>query len=469
MFDHTSRANAVYDVASAKWHTYAELAEEVYRVAETLHAPAKSLVFCFCRNDYQCLCGYLAGLEAGHASALLDDGTAASFQTSLIDLYRPNFIVHSSAAEIQGTNGEYQLMDTRGPCVWRRKSAPDTVIHNSLALLLSTSGSTGTPKFVRLSLDNLLANARSIVDGLSIHPGDRAITSLPFHYSYGLSIINTHLLTGASLVLTNEGLTSRAFWNTVRDLECSSFAGVPYSYQILHRLGLPGSDFPSLRTMTQAGGRLENGLVDQFFRNMAARGGRFFVMYGQTEATARIAILDPKWLPEKLGSAGRPISGGAIRIHGDSGPLAPGAVGELVYSGPNVMLGYAVNRSELSAGDDLKGTLHTGDLGSLDRDGFVYISGRLNRYAKLSGIRLNLDELEAMLKDHGPSAAVGIEDKLVIFCEGLQETALSHCRDELARRLSIHHRLLDFRVIPKLPLKANGKIDYTLLEQTARC
>ncbi len=469
MFEHRSRANAVYDVASSTWRTYRQVAEDVQQAGEFLRAPFKSLIFCFCRNDYDCLRGYLACLESGHAAALLNEGMADALRAELIRLYRPDFLVHSSLTMIEVPNAEYELIDTRGPYIWRRRVVEDTGIYKDLTLLLSTSGSTGTPKFVRLTMGNLLANARSIAERLEIRTEDRAITSLPFYYSYGLSVVNSHLLTGASLLLTNESVTARPFWNTVREMESSSFAGVPYAYQILHRLGLPGTDFPSLKTLTQAGGKLHTELVEKFFRVMEGRGGRFFVMYGQTEATARIAILNPKYLPAKLGSAGRAIPGGSIRIQDDAGPVGAGKTGEVVYSGPNVMLGYALNRADLSAGDVLQGTLHTGDLGSMDEDGFLYISGRLNRYAKVSGMRLNLDELEAMLKDQGPSAVVGLEDRLVIFCEGIEESAVAQCRAELARRLSIHYRLLDFRPIPKLPLKANGKVDYSTLEETARC
>ena len=457
---------ALVDSAAGLRRTYRELGADVCNTAEALERNTKSLIFCFCRNDYDSLRGYLAGLQAGHAAALLDDGLAQIHRSSLIARYEPDFLIHSRAAAGPYADSDYELFESSGPHIWRRKRPAEGGIHSDLTLLLSTSGSTGTPKFVRLTSDNLLANARSIIAGLNIRPRDRAITSLPFHYSYGLSVVNTHLLSGASLALTNESITSRPFWAVLKESCCTSLAGVPYSYQILKRLGFPGDDFPHLKTLTQAGGKLRTDLVSEFETSMRSRKGRFYVMYGQTEATARIAILDPELLPEKLGAAGRVIRDGSIQIcsHGESEHA-----GEIVYSGPNVMLGYATSRADLSKGDELRSTLHTGDLGYLDSDGCVFITGRLNRYAKLSGLRLNLDELESLLKGYGPSAVVGLEDRLVIFCEGQQPVSLLQRQREFSKCLSVHHRLLDIRSIPQLPLKNNGKIDYRLLEEAARC
>lgn len=411
-------ARALYDSASARWYSYGDLYDAAERRAEKLRA--RGLTFCFARNDIESVTAYLGALEAGCAIALLPANLPIEFQERLIALYRPD------------------------------DAAPP--VHPSLALLLSTSGSTGSPKFVRLTLDNVRANAGSIAEALGINSSARAIASLPIHYSYGLSVLNSHLVRGASVVLTDAGLTTPVFWNLVREHQCESFAGVPYSYQMLDRLGLDQLNVPSIRTLTQAGGKLNATLIRKFHEAMCARNGRFFTMYGQTEATARIAILPPEYLPDKAGSVGFAIPGGEIRIDG----------GEIVYRGPNVMLGYAECRADLCHGDVLGGTLRTGDMGELDEHGLLYVTGRLKREAKLFGLRVNLDEIEGMVRIHGPAAIVGSADRLSIYCE-FEETLFPACRDELASKLRIHAQAFEFRRIDRIPTHASGKIDYGAL------
>ncbi|HEY1495763.1 MAG TPA: AMP-binding protein [Candidatus Solibacter sp.] len=430
---------ALYDAAQARWYTYGELWSEVARTAESLKGP-KALAFCFCRNNIASVVGYLAAVEAGHAVALLDDGLTPEFKTRLIELYDPDLIQEA---------GQYG---------WRRTSAAGAEIAAELAVLLSTSGSTGSPKFVRLTAGNVTANARSISEALATGTADRAISSLPMHYSYGLSVLNTHLLRGASMVLINDGLMSPNFWKLFREHECTSFAGVPYSYQMLRRLGIDGLKVPSLRTMTQAGGKLHIDLVAHFHEKMVERGGRFFVMYGQTEATARIAILPHDRLPEKLGSAGIAIPGGRFHIDSDGAES-----GELIYTGPNVMMGYATCREDLALGDVLQGRLATGDLARLDAEGFVTIEGRMKRDAKLFGLRINLDEIESMLRAHGPTAVISGPDKLLIYCEHGDEAAFAGYRTELAAKLKVNHRALEFFRLERLPVNGSGKIDYQAL------
>lgn len=454
--DYSSRAIAAYDAESDHSYSYRELGAEVRRIAGVLESSTKSLVFCFCRNDIQMLSAYLGASAAGHAMALLDPESA--LQAALIPIYQPEYIFRSTRSS-PADYANYELFDSSGPDIWRR-SAPsgEEPINVDLALLVTTSGSTGSAKLVRLSATNLSANAESIRRGLEIEPGDCAITSLPLHYSYGLSVMNSHLLAGATLALTSDSLTSRSFWEVCRRCPCTSFAGVPYSYHLLRRLSLPDEGFPRLTTMTQAGGHLSKDVIDHYFHLMASRSGRFIVMYGQTEATARITILPSWYLPEKLGSVGKAIACGEVSIAGDSS--------EVIYRGPNVMLGYAQTRADLSRGDERHGVLNTGDSGYLDRDGFLYITGRLNRFAKVCGTRVNLDEVESLLRPYGPAAVIGADGKLVIFCEGSQSDVFLARRDALARDLSLHRQFLDMRALPSLPLKPNGKVDYRILEET---
>lgn len=456
-----SKSPALFDSGAERWWTFAELCSEVENRQKQLPA-TKSLLFCFCRNNIDSVSWYLAALESDHAIALLDDNLGNEFKLQLLEKYQPE-LAYSSAA-VPGD--EYTETQTQG--LWTRTTKPVGDLHPDLGLLLSTSGSTGSPKFVRLTRANVVANAESISEALGMDASDRAIASLPIHYSFGLSVLNTHLLTGASMVLTDEGLLSQTLWELVRKTECTSFAGVPYSYQILDRLNLDRLNVPKLLTLLQAGGKLPEKLVSKFHEIQQRRGGKLFVMYGQTEATARIAILPSQALPEKLGTAGRAIPRGKIEILTDSGELTtePSINGELIYSGPNVMMGYATERADLANGDELNGRLSTGDTGILDEDGFITIQGRRKRDAKVFGLRINMDEVEGLLKAQGPTAVVDGNGKLIVFCDYPAEFDLVECQKDLATRLKIHHTALDFRRLAPIPVTPSGKIDYKrLMEQ----
>ncbi len=320
---------------------------------------------------------------------------------------------------------------------------------------------------MRLSRAAVIANARAIADGLGIGPGEIAPTSLPLHYSYGLSVLTSHLVAGATVMLTNDGLLTEAFWTACRAHRVTSLAGVPYSYLMLRRIDLAKVAPPTLTTFTQAGGRLDPALVRQYDGVARARGGRLFVMYGQTEATARIAILPPAELPARAGAVGRAIAGGALSIDVDGRAAEPGEVGEVVYRGPNVMMGYAEQRADLARGDELGGELRTGDLGYLDADGTLWITGRSRRIAKVFGLRLNLDELEALARAAAPGrdiAAIGDGDRVAVFVVGADAAQAQIVRQALVARLGIHPTGVIVAPTAALPRLASGKIDYPALQ-----
>jgi acyl-coenzyme A synthetase/AMP-(fatty) acid ligase len=449
-----NRRHALFDAGLNRWWTYQELAESVVHLSEIFSKAPKSLVFLFARNTAASVIAYLSAIEHGHTVVLIDDSLAPDFRARLVDLYRPEWIL-SSQPRTEFNPMEHPCLP--GLFIWRHKAEAAADIHPDLSLLLSTSGTTGSPKFVRLTRGNIENNAASIRAGLSITTKDRAISSLAFHYSYGLSVVNSHLAAGASVVLTNEGLMSGSFWDVCRTQTCTSFAGVPYSYQILRRLGLEKLNVPSLDTLTQAGGRLQNDLALHFHEQMRERRGRFFVMYGQTEATARMAILPASMLPEKIGSAGRAVENGSFTIE----------AGEVVYHGPNVMMGYAASRQDLSRGDELQGVLRTGDTGRLDSDGYLHLAGRRKRDAKILGLRINMDEVEQLIQMRGPAAVISGNEKLIVYCEAGQELEFPRYARELTSHLRLNAGAVEFRAIEHLPLHPNGKIDYGALEERA--
>lgn len=442
---------ALIEQRTGRVWTHAELASEVERASERLARIPRSLAFCRCRTDATTVINYLGALAAGHAVVLVDDDMQADRLAELERCYEPRLVLHPD-----GTVSE-------------RGGAPPHQLHPQLALLLTTSGSTGSPKLVRLSASSLEANATSIAEYLEIGPAERAIASLPFHYSYGLSVLNSHLLAGGSVVLPAEGIIKPAFWDTFERHHCTSFAGVPYSYAILERVGWRRRELPSLRTMTQAGGRLEPGRKQSLDDELRRRRARLVVMYGQTEATARIAYVPPERLREKISAIGIPIPGGHLGVEDDDGRVLPaGEEGELVYRGPNVMLGYATGPADLADGDLLGGVLRTGDLGYADQDGFFYATRRLARFAKAYGLRISLDDLEARLTEEGPAAALCDRDEQIrIFVEVGAGRSPATVGSQLARAFGLPARTFSVTELHSLPVTASGKVDYAALKALA--
>lgn len=432
--------------------SYAELSAQVAAAAAHLRSlGTRQLGLLFTSNTLPSLVAYLACLHAHHVPLLLPAGMAPALAASLQARYQPDWVMgeHLQEAPLRGAG--LPIAHLPPPADHRAVLAPE------LALLLSTSGSTGSPKLVRLSYGNLQANATAIAQYLNLTPDERALTLLPPHYSYGLSVINSHLQAGASLALREVSVLSPAFAEAIRAQAVTSLAGVPSLYQMLWRTGFSKQDFPSLRTLTQAGGRLDDKLTRAFAQLADERDWRFFVMYGQTEATARISYLPPHRLAEKIGSIGVAIPGGQLHIDP--------ANAELIYTGPNVMLGYATSRADLALGDEQHGLLRTGDMAQQDDEGFFYITGRLKRFVKLAGNRIGLDEVEQQLQNKLglPVMASGRDERLVVWLEATDEALLDTTKQWLTSQFGIHHSLCRFRLVPFLPILSNGKKNYSAL------
>jgi len=316
-----------------------------------------------------------------------------------------------------------------------------------------------------LSAANIEANARSIAEYLVLGPDERSLASLPLHYSYGLSVLNSHLTVGATVVLTDEPVTARAFWTLVKDARITSMAGVPTTWDILRQIRFARMTIPTLSYCTQAGGRLSNE-VTQYYADWARSARkRFYVMYGQTEATARIAFVPPERLPDKIGSVGIAIPGGALSLVDVHGHIITesGQTGEIVYRGPNVMLGYAESAEDLARGDECGGVLRTGDLARRDSDGYYFIVGRTKRFAKLFGNRINLDEVEALLHRHGiVNAVTQREERLLI---GVEQADPDHVLRLVCAELQIHQSGARVMRLGAVPRSSSGKVQYPALEQ----
>ena len=437
--------------------TYTELNDRVAAISSKLMGRGrKQLGFVFSTNSLEWLCVYLACLRAGHVPLLLPSDLEASLANQLMATYQPDWVWRPLDVQSASANREVSAVSILAAFSWLNPTV-SAELHPDLGLLLSTSGSTGSPKLVRLSYRAISTNANSIAEYLGIKVDDKAMTTLPPNYSYGLSVINSYLSAGASLVMCNVSLMSRDFLKTVQQENVTSLAGVPSWYQMLLRTGFDKAETPSLRVMTQAGGRLDERTKRAVLNFSEAKGLRFYVMYGQTEAAPRISFVPPEALSAKLSSIGIPIPGGNLHLDDDTA--------ELIYSGPNVMMGYAESQSDLSKGDELSGVLHTGDIGYVDEDGYFHITGRIKRFVKLSGNRYGLDEIEVQLTSltHTNLAVAGRDERLGIWIEGSDQNLINLVKKFLQEKFGLHHTLFRIHLVPDLPLLPSGKKDYSTL------
>lgn len=438
--------------------SYAEVAQLCDLLTGSL-PQERQLLLILCDRGAESLIGYLGALRDNHSVMMLDAQTDGALLQSIIEAYRPNFIWKKR------DDGE-PLFVWRGYALYGA-SAQKHDLHPDLRLLLGTSGSTGSPKMVRLSETNLTANCRSITAYLPMHSDDVAITSLPFHYSYGLSIIHTHLQMGASIVLSAASVLERTFWEQLERFDVTSLQGVPYHYELFLRTGLLRQNLPSVRYLTQAGGKLDAQKVAAIHAWAEQNGKEFFVMYGQTEATARIAYVPPHALSTHAHSIGVAIPEGALSLL-DPQTRAPitqsNIVGELIYRGDNVMMGYAQNASDLALGDVLGGILHTGDLASVDTEGFYTVTGRLGRFIKLHGNRVGLDDLQQRLHAEGFEAVCTGSDNALLIAT-TDPNAPEAIKAWIKTRLGFHHSVYRCLHVSEFPHLPSGKIDYRALIQ----
>lgn len=418
----------------------------------------KQLAFLYLNNDLDAISHFWRFMASKHAMALLSDDLKEGFKTSLEAIYQPTFIYDNKRTEIAGYTLE-TLEKGRLYRVFRRNTeGSSSAIHPDLKVLLSTSGTTGSPKFVKLSEVNILENALSIVDYLPIKNTDVTPLNLPIYYSYGLSVLTSNALKGGESVCGLKDVLSKEFWADFEKFGFTSLAGVPYVYELLFRTGFTKRQYPTLRYITQAGGKLNDNLIKTFYEFAQANNVKFYVMYGQTEATARISYLPPQYLMEKLGSIGKPIKNGTFTIDAESN--------ELLYSGPNVFGGYVEKAADLAAFDQ-QTTLHTGDTARIDEDGFCYITGRLKRMIKIFGSRVNLDEVENLLKNkfNQSFACIGLNDKHLCLFYTAAEIDAKEVSSYLFEQVSIHPTAIKQKVINAFPLTSNGKVSYAELAQ----
>ncbi|HEV7231961.1 MAG TPA: AMP-binding protein [Bacteroidia bacterium] len=414
----------------------------------------KNLIFLYLDNSRTSVQFFLSALKTPHCLCLLNAGLASTLKTNLEEIYKPEYILDKAREQEPGK----MLLSESGLSFWEtgNKSSP---LHPSLKILLTTSGTTGSQKLVKLSDANFIANTRSILDFLPVAHTDSCILNLPIHYSYGLSVLLTNIAKGGNIVCTNETVLMRSFWDLFRARACNSLNGVPYTYEMILRAGFEKMEGLNMKYLTQAGGKLGEKALQAMTSWSLRNKTPFYVMYGQTEATARMSFLPPELLAEKPGSIGKPISGGAFEIEEDSR--------ELVYTGPNVGAGYSESREDLREFLP-QSRLHTGDQARRDEENYFYITGRLKRFIKLFGNRINLDDLEQELRGKFECmvGCSGYEDKhLLVFSD--QSTLLGkEVQDYIFGKFQVHPSVVKYLHLDSIPLTASHKINYRLINET---
>lgn len=436
--------------------TYGEICAFVSRFAKML--PQRTLVFILAENKIGSLLGYVGALSSGIVPLVISAKTEKSLYENLRDKYSPAYLwapdemlPDLSYTTTVFSEWGYTLVKTG------LQSPP---LYEDLALLLPTSGSTGSPKLVRHSYRNIEANAFNVLRLFGLTEKEYPMAALPMHYTMGLSVITSHLLAGATIILSGRSLLDKGFWQMVREHHVTSFTGVPYSYELLSKLRFFRMDLPDLYTITQGGGKMTEELFKACADYAEQKGKRFIATYGQTECTARMAYLPPEWATTKTCSIGIAEPGGQLSIIDKDGneTFEGEAEGEMVYRGENVTLGYATCTEDLLKGDENHGVIHTGDLARRDTDGCYFIIGRLKRFLKIFGLRIGLDEVELLIKS---------EFNTDCYCSGTDEMLNVNitnavAADEIAafveEKTHLFHKNISVKTVTSILRNEAGKV-----------
>lgn len=443
--------------------TYEELDKWTEKMGEFL--TGRTIAFCLCENSMGSAVGYLAFLRNRVVPVMLDRKIDKELLERLLNIYQPQYLYFPSDMKEQFP--EYaEWREEYGYTLAKAKKPVDTELNPQLGLLLTTSGSTGSPKLVRQTYENIQSNAEAIAAFLELDETERPVTTLPMNYTYGLSIINSHMQAGATVLMTDKTMMMKAFWDFMKSNRATSFGGVPFTYELLKKVRFFKMDLPDLRYMTQSGGKLSPELHREFAEWAIGHGKKYIAMYGSTEATARMSYLPVENSVEKYGSVGHAIPGGRfVLIDAQGNPIEePGQVGELIYEGGNVTLGYAVCREDLCKGDERGGRLETGDMAKRDADGFYYIVGRKKRFLKIFGNRVNLDEIDLLVKRKFAGvdcASSGVDDKMKTYIT--DEGCIDEVRRYLSNTTHLSETAFEVVYISEIPKNEAGKVLYSKL------
>lgn len=395
-------------------YSYKDVIDKNEYIASKLEK--NSLVILICSNSADAIIAYTTLLRFNFLVILLDESFDKEYVKSVIKKFKPQYIFYPKN-NFQGdfTNSDSNLISLKSYNILKT-NYKKFLYNNKNCLLLTTSGSTHNPKFVRLSAENLKNNSDSIIDYLKIKKNYVAITTMPMGYSYGLSILNTYLEVGAQIVLNKNSVFEKNFWDKVLKYKVNSLNGVPQFYELLKKINFHKFNLKTFKYLTQAGGKIDK-VVLNYLKNLSKKKLiKLFIMYGQAEASPRMSYLRiNKKNASKINSIGRGLKNSKFKLIDEKGKKITKAnkVGEIVYYGKNVCLGYANNTNDLNKGDINKGILLTGDLAYRDKENYYYLVGRKNRISKIFGIRINLEDIEKKMLKLGMNIRCETDDKFL--------------------------------------------------------
>lgn len=428
---------------------------ETFEIADSIFSEfSDDLILILADKNVETIIAYVGALRSSLVVMMLDSAVSPDVLQASVDSYCPKYIF---TCEKRSLDGFKPVRNFRSGQLLRRDSSPNRRLHPDLKLLMPTSGSTGDPKCVRVSADNMAFSTSAITSYLQMNNSSRSITTLPLHYTYGLSVLNNTMGSRGSIVISSASVVDKEFWRLMRESEITILSGVPLTFEMMKRKKITAESTPSLSCVTQAGGRLSEDLTRHFAEVFSGIGIRYYTMYGQTEASPRISFVPPDRAIEKLGSVGLPIPGGHIEIKEPD----ENGIGELVYRGRNVCMGYATGRADLGSGDDFHGELHTGDLGLIDEDGYIFLTGRKKRQIKIYGVSVNLDSIESWYHANGiQCAALGMDEEIILATVSDDEVLLKKLAKE---RFNFYLPALKFQRVDSLLYTSSGKLDYPRL------
>ena len=410
----------------------------------------EGLILNITKNTIDFLIGYLYFFETSKPQLLIDQQTGVKSILQLIRRFKPNYLFVPNNIK---NEFNYKKIFEFGKYVLLKTNFGKIKINKNIAFLMPTSGSTGDQKFAKISFDNIKSNTKNIIKYLKLKNNDCTITTLQPSYSYGMSILNTHILAKSSIILTDKTLVQKEFWELYKKFPVTNFNGVPILYEFMIKFGLNNFDKDNLKFLTSAGGALDQKTLIEIIKFCEENKIKYYSMYGQTEASPRISyLLYPKY-KNKIGSIGKVIQGGSLLIKKN----------EIIYKGSNIFGGYSNGRKDLKRFKK-NGILKTGDIGYQDNDGFIFITGRSKRIAKLFGVRLNLDLIENNLKNKNIKCAIiSIKSKVIIF--HTNKTNNKKILKYLFEEFKIIKTNVEFKHIKQIPKTKNNKINYNELEK----
>ena len=355
-----------------------------------------SLVLLVISNSLEGLKIYSSLILNNITTIIIDESLGKEYVFDLIKKYKVNYLF--SPKKLINISKEKNILDKSHDYFCISKNKFNHNIHKKNLILLPTSGTTSNPKLVRLSESNLVFNSKNIIKALSISKNEVAYTSLPSGFSFGLSILNTHLNIGAKIFVTKSSIVEKKFWDNLKKYKITSLYGVPSMFKFMCVSKLYNKIPKKVKYLAQAGGKLDNDIIDKLIIFSKLKNKKFYVMYGQTEASPRISSINIMNNLKKKYSVGKPFKQTNIKLIETKKIKGPKDK-EIVFFGKNVCLGYSKKLEDLKKGDLNLGKLYTGDIGYKDKDGFYYITGRVKRFSKIHGLRIDLDDVENFLKN----------------------------------------------------------------------